>query len=477
MRTRWWLVLASSALVVATPFAIRYRSAKLRQAAIDRIVIENEALTPAYFARAPATELLDASAWLTRAARWKPAWDMSALSDPARYAVLLDEARQELRGDAAREAFAALEACLAGLESPADAAAGTRQAAPWAELAVRLRDCDATEAWGPCTEQGLGLLALGLKDGLALAQTAHQYAPIDALAVAARLESEHASMPRLPFLEEARIGDAVHVSAVHAAQIGRAEEALDALRAGLHVARLHSSPRWLLSSMMWSLHVLRVLDGLQTVLPMLPRDLDVADLEKALTDVRPREIMAQAIRGERAFGNRLFEMLREGTAIAGDHKHLFEALGHGPRRWLCGDADQARYLDTLTDLARTAEKSRYLREPVENEVAYSSWLPLSSIVMPALGPSLDTSDRLEARLVLARAALRAYRTGAQETLKLLGESTDPFDGRPIRCALGDRGLIVFWSVGPDGRDDGADPRSDDIAWRLVLADATGSAPR
>jgi hypothetical protein len=46
-----------------------------------------------------------------------------------------------------------------------------------------------------------------------------------------------------------------------------------------------------------------------------------------------------------------------------------------------------------------------------------------------------------------------------------------------RCALGDRGLIVFWSVGPDGRDDGADPRSDDIVWRLVLADATGSAPR
>ena len=71
-------------------------------------------------------------------------------------------------------------------------------------------------------------------------------------------------------------------------------------------------------------------------------------------------------------------------------------------------------------------------------------------------------------LVLARAALTAYRAGAKDALEFISKTTDPFDGRQIRCGFGEDGLVVFWSAGPNGVDDGALPGTDDVVWGLKL---------
>jgi hypothetical protein len=98
-----------------------------------------------------------------------------------------------------------------------------------------------------------------------------------------------------------------------------------------------------------------------------------------------------------------------------------------------------------------AEQSRYLRKPAPDGVPRTFWTPMSSALAPELEPTLLTTDRLEARLILARAAIVAYRAGAKDTLEFVSKTTDPFDGRPIRCGFGDNGLVVFWSVGPTAR--------------------------
>lgn len=479
-RLRWILLATVLLLPVAAGLAIRWRGERLRQAAIDRIAIEHEALTPAYLPAPKREGTLDPEEWLTRVARYRPTFDASDLSKGPRYDALLASARAGTLGDAARAAFEAFDHSL---HAALDASAPTpelfesKRQAFWAELAEELRRCDGTRPWPDCATKALGVLAAGSLSGLELARQAARHGPIDPVAVASRLEQEGQALPALPFREESLLADAYHVAAVHRAQTERAREALDALRAGLACARVHGSPRSWIEQALHGVHVSRVLDGLQTILPLLPRDLDVADLEQALAGVRPRESAAQAVRGERAFGNRLFEATREGVVLRGSPIELPGHVLQGLHRQLVGGIDQAAYLNAMTELAGRVQQPFHSRPPARESVDQSFWTPWAGLVLPNYDSLLGSTDRLEARLVLARTALAAYHSGAQDALKLVSQSTDPFDGRPIRCAFGEDGVVVFWSVGQDGKDGGADPASDDIVWRLKLSDRARSGAR
>lgn len=463
----WWIVVALIAVVVTAFFVLRGAGDRRLKRAIKRVELEGQALTPAYLPIPKNAGKPDPTEWLTRVARSRPAWTMSDLSDPAKYAFLLDEARANRIGEDARIAFETFDVVLRKfLEGAADSSAKWNEL--WVSLAVRLRKCDGVQPWGELNEAAVRLLAVGLAQQLTLARQAAAYGEIDPVREASSLESANEAFPKLPVLEEAVLADAVHVTAVHKAQAGYALEALDALRAGLAMARIHSSPRWLMSKMVWALQMLRVLDGLQTILPTLPRGLDVADIENELAAARPRAALAQAIRGERAFGyHRLTTLYEDGVVEAADTLvpiSFFQRLT-AP---LVGDTDRAEYLEALTDGANRAEQVRHLRAPAFDGVQRSLWTPFAAAFAPSLEPSLHTSDLLETRLLLARVALVAYRAGAKDALQFLSTTADPFDGRPIRCGFGEKGLVVFWSVGPDGKDDGAVPDSDDIAWGLKL---------
>ncbi|MBL8860097.1 MAG: hypothetical protein JNL28_16425 [Planctomycetes bacterium] len=468
-RARLALLAAAVLLPLIAWFGLQWRGATLRRAAIDRIAIDHQALLPAFLPSPPRTDRKHPDEWLLRVARTRPAWDLSDLSDPPKYARFLEDARANRLGEEARVAFEDFEVKFRPyLEAGPDQ--DQRWNEFWVGLAVRFRDCDGTSDWGDATQAAVRLLAVGLADCLRVARLAHEYAPIDPVSSAAALERTNESFPKLPFVEEARLGDAIHVTAIHKAQSRYTVEALEALRTGLELARIHSPSHWLLSEMMWSLQMMRVLDGLQTILPMLPRGIDLAGLENELTAARPRESMANAIRGERAFGNRVLELMRRGDVPRDGEIYAPSNLLSRLHRALVEDFDQACYLDTLTDLALRAEKSPYLRPAAADGVPDTFWTPTASIVAPSLGPSLHSTDLLEARLALARVALTAYRKDAKEALTFLATTFDPFDGRQLRCAFGDDGLIVFWSVGPDGKDDAAARESDDIVWGLKLSE-------
>lgn len=466
---RWWIAIFFVAVLLFCWLGVRWRGAALRRAAIDQIKIDNQALIPAFLPSPAQDRTNDPGEWLMRVARSRPAWDMSDLSDPERYRFLLEEARSNRLGEDARISFEDFEQKFRSLlESAPDKTAFWNEF--WVGLAVRLRNCDGTRDWGPAKNSAVHLIAVGLADCMQVARQAAQYGPIDPVRAAAELENSNASFPTLPFLEEARLGDAVHVTAISKAQSGYAAEALESLRAGLAVAHIHAPSEWLMSEMMWSLQMTRVLDALQTILPMLPRGIDLSWLEQELTAARPRDSMARAIRGERAFGNRVLELIRSGDLPR-------DGVLYAPGTWLSrlhralvNDVDQARYLTTMTEAARRAESPAYLRTKAIDGVPDSFWAPTAAIIAPEFGPSLRTSDLLEARLGLARAALTAYQKGAKDALTFISESFDPFDGRPLRCGFGDDGLVVFWSTGPDGKDDAADVESDDIVWGLKLAE-------
>ncbi|MDZ4773847.1 MAG: hypothetical protein SGI72_12020 [Planctomycetota bacterium] len=462
------VALACLAAIVVAALTLRWMGGRSLQKAVDRIAIEGQALTSAYLDPARTSGKADPTEWLVRVSRSRPQWDMSDISDMKKYTFILGEARANRLGEDARIAFELFDGLLQKhLEGASDEAARWNEF--WVALALRLRECDGVRPWGELNEAAVRLIAVGLADQIVLAKSASQYGEIDPLRATAALDGANETFPTLPFLEEACIGDAVHVTAIHKAQAKYALEALDTLRAGLAVARIHSAPHWMMSYIAWTLQVSRVLDGLQTILPMLPRGLDLSDLEREFTDFRPRTLIAMAIRGERAFGNRVFERIADGAHLEGigardAQRSFFDRI----KGFVGDDIDRAAYLDALTDGALRAETARFLRRPLADGVDDSFWTHAAATFAPQLEPSLHTTDLLEARLVMARAALTAYRAGAKETLEFLPQTTDPFDGKPIRCGFGDDGLVVFWSAGPNGKDDGAVPDSDDVVWGLKL---------
>lgn len=448
-------------------FGVRWKCGTLRTAAIDRIKVQQEPLMPAYLSLAASAKGQDPTEWLDRVARVRNKWDLSHVSDPSQYGVLLDEAHANRVGQDGRIAFETFDTCIrAYMSSQVDD--GKLWPEFWAGVAVRLRECDGTSAWGECTEHAIQLLAAGLAPSMELARQARNYGSIDPVRAASVLDRMDESFPFMPVVEETRVAHAVHVTAIHQAQSKHARDALDSIRVGLDVARIHAPSHWITEQWLWSMHVTRMLEALQTILPMLPRGLDVGDIEAVLTAARPREEVERALKGERAFGNRVFEMMRDGWRPKSAEPFAPGSLLERLHRSLVGDADQAAYLDAMALSIDRAAHPAFLRQAAPSGVARTFWTPAASIITPSMEAILAKCDVLEARLVLARVALVAYRAGAKEALSFLGTTVDPFDGQQIRCGFGQEGLVVFWSAGPNGRDDGAKPDTDDIVWGLRL---------
>jgi hypothetical protein len=474
-KTGWLLLAAVIVLVVIGAWiTVQARGRSRRQTAIDHVIIAHEALLPAQLEVPADRRGKDPSEWLARVANVHNAWDMSAIADAHTYNTLLESGRAGRHGENGRVAFERFEACMGPwLAEQKDAAQKDIVEAwsmYWVDMAARLQEANGTIEWRECAQAAVQLLAAGLEPSMKLAREAAAYGAIDPKHVGAQLDAQDEPFPRLPVIEEARLADAVHVTAMFDAHAQRYGDALDDVRAGLAVARIHQPSDWVLSNMLWVLHVRRALDTLQMILPQLPRGLEVADIEAQLTAMSPGDELAHALKGERAFGNRVFESMRNGWRPPGGAAFAPSSLLSGVQRWLVGDADQAAYLEAMAQEIEIVSHPAFLRRDLPAHPTAGFWTPATSVVLPALASPLSTVDVLEARLALARVALTAYRAGAKDALTFLSKSVDPFDGQPIRCAFGDKGLIVFWSVGPDHRDNSATTGSDDIVWPLRLRD-------
>jgi hypothetical protein len=131
--------------------------------------------------------------------------------------------------------------------------------------------------------------------------------------------------------------------------------------------------------------------------------------------------------------------------------------------------------DQATFLRRTREAIERMGLPAFRRLQPEEpgWLgrklaPLAAQLAPSSHDIVGVADQLEARIALGRAALVAFRAGAQEVLATLPNTVDPYDGRPLRMALGPDGIVVLWSVGRDGVDDGGLDDQRDVVWRFKL---------
>lgn len=454
---------------VAGVLALRARASARLQAEIERIRLAGDPLSPADLKSTPAGSGTDATVWLTMAATARERWDLAALADPARYGRLLESARARQFGDDARVAFEGLESTLRPILDANPDPGGTWNAF-WSVLAARLAECDGVPDWDAPSRAAVRLLAVGLEPAWQVARAARGVAPIDPVHVARVLDESDAAIPRLPMIEESRASDAANVTALDAALSGRGAEALEGVRAGLAMARVHSSAPFLVAATMRVHHLSRALDTLQLILPRLPRRLDTSDLEAELAAAFPRRDLAQGLRGERAFGQRVFEASRDGWSPA-DAPAL--AVDSTIGRWrvrLFGDFDHACYLEAMTNALAVVGAAAHERPPLPARPERTFLHPLAGVLVPDLASNLRLCDLIEARLALARIALTAYRAGAQDALTAISKSFDPYDGNHMRCSLGQDGLILLWSVGANQKDEDGRAEGDDVTWALRLAD-------
>jgi hypothetical protein len=456
-------------LVALSVIILQARGRARRQTAIDAIKMTREALMPSDL-KTPADRTgRDPSEWLASTGSTRNLWEIAALSDLESYQQARDAGATGRAEDEARIAFERFESCI----RPVLAARKDSNAAWsefWVGVATQLRTADGTAAWTDCQAEAVQLLATGLAPSMKLARAAAGLGPIDPQRVTRALDQADAGFPELPFTREVRIADAVEATALFDAQSKRFAAALDDVRAGLDVADVHRPSHWLLGYAIWTMHVGRALDSLQLILPLLPRGIDVTDIEARLTALRPGEELATALRGERAYGYRVFESLRSGWTPKGGASFAPSSLLARMHRWLVGDEDEAAYLEAMTSSIERAQQPAFLRKEAMPAPPTGFMTPVTSQVMPALDGMMSASDLLAARLALARMALAAYRGGAQDALTFLSKSIDPYTGLPLQWGTGENELVAFWSVGPDRKDNNASPDSDDVRWALRLRD-------
>ncbi len=446
-------LIAILVLALVGAFAARWYGAKQRQAALLALAAAGKPVFPEDLVRAPDSGP-DPAPWLLRVASAERRFEPGMLRAPESWAQLRENARRGALGPEVEAAFSTLEACAGAADAP------TAVARVYAVLEAR----DGIVDPPPCGLEALELIEAGHAPFLDIAREAAGLGAIDPTVVLKRLEADGATLPKLPAIEIVRLAAALPAHTLRASWSGDDARVLDALRTQADVARVVENSGLLIGAIVWTQAVQRLLDGLEIALPGLDADADLAWLETELERLRPRAVLTAALEGERTWTNRVYTLARtqgQGAVEVPD-------TGWIPLGFVLA-YDQSVYLAAVENEIGRLAKSAYLRPPREEP----GWVerrfaPLARMLRPLYAEIETGFDEVEARLALARAALIARRGGAEAALPWIGQSTDPFDGRPLRCAMGREGLVVFWSVGRDRVDQGGGDDALDLIWRLRL---------
>ena len=209
--------------------------------------------------------------------------------------------------------------------------------------------------------------------------------------------------------------------------------------------------------------------------------------------------MRWAYRGERALWIQVWNELADGRVSVSD------LAGGGPRAWASFEwvpevlfrKNQLFFTQLLTRLVDTCDDPRALIEATarnDKEVANSPRMMfLVRTMMPSLSGTAVWHARSTAQLECTRVALAAERLRLK-TGRLPGSidelipeyldavPPDPFDGKPMRLATTDEGIVIY-SIGEDTVDDGGSvtkgegerglPR--DVGFRLLRLEHRGLA--
>jgi hypothetical protein len=437
-------------LLLAAGFALRFHGAQARSDEFARLAGTSAPALPEDVAT-PADPRPDGTGWFAELASARIRWTPEELADRGRHDALRARAADGDLGADARDAFAALSACAA-TESPAAVSRVVDV------IAARDGIVDAP----PCAGEAAHLLAVGLSARTEVARRAREYGPVPARSVAEALDRAGAAFPQLPVVQTVELADALLVEIARDAWNERPDRALERVRTLSEVTRLLDGVPLLTAGFAATEVELRRLAAVEFLLPRLAPDSDLAWLEADLAAAAPRARLVRAAEGERAFGNRAFELARRGGV---------QLTGLAGTTWLPASLtislEQAALLSSWRErIARMhAPAASRAPEPAPGPIvgtfASEAWsLPSTADAI------LARADVLEARIALARAALAARRGGALALLEHVRGSSDTFDARPLRTATSDGGLLVLWSVGADRVDDGGRDEARDVVWRF-----------
>ncbi|MBL8861658.1 MAG: hypothetical protein JNK02_06560 [Planctomycetes bacterium] len=442
-------LVALGLLVVALVAALvlRWTGAAARADELARLATQRRPALPADLPE-PTDPRPEATGWFAELVAARIRWTPEELAAPESYARLRARARATELAAEAEEAFAALEGC---------AGTGASEALQRVVEVLAARDGIAGEP--PCGAEAARLLALGTRARLDVARRAREYGAVSPRVVNGALERDGAVLPQLPILQALELADAVSLELARAIWSEQPALVPELLLAALDVARVLGSAPFLVAALGASEVESRLLAALEFALSAVPEDLDLSKIEDELAALRPRERLVRAMEGERALGNRAFELLRQGA------RPTWVDGGSWLPIALIAAHDQAAFLRAWREQIGRAGCAAYQREPP----ARPGWSDRQLAPITALLVRTDFAgavDALEARLALARAALVARRGGAQALLEHVARSADPYDGRPLRVGFADSGVVVLWSVGADGRDDGGLDEARDVVWRF-----------
>ncbi len=436
-------------VVLLSAFALRWHGARQRADALLALNAAGQPVLPQDLGRIedPRPE---PTPWFAQLIAARMRWAPTELAQKTTYDALRARAARNELGAEAEAAFAALEAC-----------AGPDAASVVQAVLDVIAAHDGLVEPPQCGLEAVRLLALGTAPHVEVARLAAGYGPVDTGYVVATIEGANAAFPTLPITQAFALSDALEIEALRGLWSDRPELVPDLLRAQRDVARIFEGAQLLVGGQAAVFADQRMLGLLELALPRLPRDTDLAWLETELERIRPRARLAVACSGERAFGNRGFERFRSGADTCGKEIERILPLS------LTISYDQATYIRTWSETIAGLEHAAF-RRPASEPLGWADreLAPLTRTMTRMTRGIVASTDVLEARLVLARAALVAFRTDAKQLLEFVAKTSDPFDGKPIRCGFAEGGIVILWSVGTDGVDDGGSNDERDIVWRF-----------
>ena len=349
-------------------------------------------------------------------------------------------------GSEAAAAVAALDAC-----------AGDDALEALGRVQKVLRERDPVLDVPPCAREALRLFVIERAPTLALVRGASGYRPIDRLEILAQVEAGGPVEPWLPTLRIATFGYEIQMAVLEAAWNERPEEIVALLRAQRDLARIIEPMPFVFDALLTNEADLGLLLCLETALPYLPPGTDLAWLESELAAMRPRDRLHLALQCIRLHGN------VEDSAFGGS---FASGSSGGILSYLTRPFERNPWHNRVLAEMEQMEQPAFRRPaPAVREERAVSRKPPSGTKDQQVGVSLESNDKLEARLALARVALVAHRAGLTEAVASIPETIDPHSGKPLRHELRPDGVLRLWSVGWNQVDDGGDDQLD-VVWRF-----------
>ncbi len=200
--------------------------------------------------------------------------------------------------------------------------------------------------------------------------------------------------------------------------------------------------------------------AVRVALAQLPPEAPLDRLEARLGPLEDaRAQYRRALLEERAMGTESYAVVASGGDAPADYARV-RALP----AWLC--FDQLYYLDSFGEALAIAEHAQPLELSAELKALeermrahFDSWwrytTPLAAFLLPRFSQTWVAACENQAWNDLVRLGLRVRRLAPEQALAEVSHSSDPYSEAPLRGRIEAGGVLVIWSVGPNGRDDGA----------------------